>query len=254
MKTLRIWLAGTGVLLMSACNIAESVTPTVMVDPRSAVVSEFSGAVHGRVTAAEALVPVSVGFTLRPSGEVQTGEASRARLDLSDGTLVRLGALTSFVLQDVTLGESDNVFLKLKMAFGKIWVSLTGGELEVETPLGVAAVRGSFAIIQYLSNDPNNPEDDVLVLDCLEGSCRAVSPIVSAQLGNLERIVIGSQSTLRQPLTEVDVQNFIKENPESARLAATLTAAPTGTATATPTATPTLPPPLPPTDTATATP
>jgi LysM repeat protein len=250
MKTLRASLAAIGTLLLSACTAADPVAPTAAVDPRSAVVSEFSGVVNGRVTAAESLAPVSVGFTLRPSGEVQTGEASRARLDLSDGALVRLGALTSFVLEDLTLGASDNVLLKLQMAFGKIWVSLTGGELEVETPLGVAAVRGSFAVIQYAPNDPNDPNDDVLVLDCLEGSCRAVSPIVSAQLGNLERIVIGSQTVLRQPLTEADVQNFIRENPESARLEATLTAAPP--ATAAPTPTPTLS--LTPTGTTAATP
>jgi len=269
MKTVRAWAAGMCVWLLSlsACLPATPVVPTAIADPRSAVVSEFSGVVNGRTIAAETLAPISVGFTLKPSGEVQTGEASRARLDLSDGALVRLGALTAFVLEDLTPLGSENVFLKLQMAFGKIWVSLTGGELQVETPVGVAAVRGSFAIIQYLPNDPNNIDDDVLVLDCLEGACRAVSPIVNVQLGNLERIVIGSQTTLRQPLTQVDVQDFIRENPESVRLAATLTAAPpvtdtppptlspsvTPTTTATETPTPTTPTP-PPTATTTPTP
>lgn len=249
MNPVRAWLSGVLLLVLtvSACTTATTAEPTAAADPRLAVVSEFNGAVNGRVTAVESLAPVSLGFTLKPSGEVQTGEASRARLDLSDGALVRLGAQTSFVLEDLTPGDADNVVVKLQMAFGKIWVSLTGGEIEVETPVGVASVRGSFAVIQYAPNDPANPGDDVLVLDCLEGSCRAVSPIVNEQLGNLERLVLGAQNSFRQQLTPQDVQNFIQENPESARLEATLTAAPpatdtpTPTLTATPTATETIP-------------
>lgn len=204
-------------------------------DPRSATVSELAGAVAGRANAAEALAQVAVGFRLQTSGEVQTGPASKARLDLNDGTLVRLGANTAFVLQDVAAADADRLTVKLQLTLGKIWVSLTGGELQVETPLGIASVRGSFAVFQYAPGDPATLEDDVLVVDCIEGSCAARNAVVDEQLGNLERVVLGARVSLRQILTAADVQSFLQESPESGRVIATLTAAPP--ATLTPTAT-----------------
>jgi LysM repeat protein len=104
---------------------------------------------------------------------------------------------------------------------------LFGGELEVETPLGVASVRGSFAVFTYDPGDPTDPTDDVLVLDCLEGDCGARGPNLNESLSNMERLVLGNnQTVLRFTLTGQDVQDFLNENPESQRVVATLTAAP----------------------------
>jgi LysM repeat protein len=224
-------------LCLSACDSATpGVTPTSTPDVRSAIVSELRGPVIGRATRRETPVPITPGFTLRTGGEVKTGEAARARLDLSDGAVLRLGANTTFVLQSIEPATEQTLATKLKLSLGKIWVSLTGGELEVETPVGVASVRGSFAIIQYAPGDPDDPNDDVLVLDCLEGSCSARNAVVNEQLGNLERVALSAQASLRQTLTADDVRRFVQDNPESARLIATLTAAPP--ATLPPTATP----------------
>lgn len=233
----RLYLIGMLVaLVLSACAPPATPAPTAVADPRSAIVGEFSGTVNGRASAAEALAPVTIGFQLKVTGEVQTGEASKARLDFSDQSILRLAANSSFVLQEVSAAENGGVFTQLELAFGKVWASLTGGALEVKTPVGVASVRGSFAVIQFVPGDPANPDDDLMVIDCLEGSCTAGNAIVVEQAGNLERLVVGRTATLRQQLTQADVEAFLRENPESTRLVATLTAAPPATLTPTATA------------------
>ena len=210
-------------------------------DPLSAVVGDLSGSVNGKPSAVETLAPVSLGFTLRTGGQVQTGDDSKARLDFSDQSILRVAANSSYTLEGVQLQGDGSTLTQVQLSFGRLWASLTGGELQVTTPVAVASVRGSFAIFVYQPGDPNNPDDDLLVVDCLEGSCTATNPNLNEQLGNLERLVIGPQGSLRQPLTAQDVQAFVLENPESGRLVATLTAAPpaTDTPTTPPTVTPT---------------
>jgi LysM repeat protein len=247
-------LAVVAALILSACGLraAPTSTPAATSAPekneRSATVSDLVGAVDGKPSASEPFGPVAVGFILSVGGQVQTGDASKARLDLNDGSIVRMAANSSFTLQEVELQSDNSVLARVQLEFGKLWVSLFGGELQVETPAGVATVRGSFAVFSYSPGDPNNPDDDVLVLDCLEGVCTAQNQVILAQLGNLERIVLGPQNSLRQRLTDADVQLFLQENPESARLSATLTAlppspTPTATPTFTLTPTPVCPPP-----------
>jgi LysM repeat protein len=248
-------------LALAACRTPAASTPTEEALPqkneRSATVSDLVGTVQGRPAPAEPLAPVAVGFVLGVGGQVQTGDASKARLDLDDGSIVRMAANSSFTLQSVEPQSDGSIVARLQLEFGKLWVSLFGGELQVETPAGVATVRGSFAVFSYRPGDPGTVDDDVLVLDCLEGACTARNQVIRAQLGNLERIVLGPQNSFRQTLTAEDVQLFLRENPESARISATLTAAPPATsqapaATATATGTPTLAA-LIPTHTATAT-
>jgi len=232
--------------LLAACatptpapTAAREASPTPNV--RSATLSELVGEVNGRARPDEALAPVSVGFQLEIGGEVRTGSEARARLDFSDQSIVRLSANSAYTLQSVRQADDGAVLARLKLTAGRIWVSLFGGELEVETPLGVASVRGSFAVFTYDPGDPNDPNDDVLVIDCIEGDCGARSPSINEQLSNMERLVLGNQTVLRLTLTGQDVLDFLRENPESQRVIATLTAAPpvnTPTETATASATP----------------
>lgn len=229
-------------LLLSGCasptTPAPSATP-IAVAPDAATVSELAGTVEGRPSEAEPLAPIAIGFEIRTGGQVQTGEASRARLDFSDRSILRLGANSLYTLQRIEPGSDGNVAARIQLAFGKVWVSLLGGTLEVETPLGVASVRGSYAIFQYAPGDPDDPNDDLLLIDCLEGACAALSATVNERLGNLERLVLGRQAFLRQLLTEDDVRLFLQANPESTGLIAALTAAPPATATPTRRASPT---------------
>lgn len=231
--------------LLAACATPTTPPPTAVSeasatpDVRSATLSELTGDVNGRARPDEALVPVNVGFQLKIGGEVRTGTDARARLDFSDDSILRLSANSSYTLQAVRTADDGSVLARIKLTAGRIWVSLFGGELEVETPLGVASVRGSFAVFTYDPGDPNDPNDDVLVVDCIEGDCGARSSTLNEQLSNMERLVLGGQTVLRLTLTGQDVLDFLQENPESQRMVATLTAAPpVNTLTATATALP----------------
>jgi hypothetical protein len=246
-------------LVLTACGRAALNPPTaaapVNSDPRLATVSELAGAVSGRSTRVDPLAPIGIGFQLQTGGLVQTGDQSRARLDFSDQSILRLASNSAYTLENVATQLDGSVTAQVQLSFGKLWVSLFGGEVQVETPVGVASVRGSFAVFQYSPGDPNDPTDDLLLVDCLEGSCSARNDKVNEQMGNLERVVLDSRSSLRQTLTQADVDAFLQDNPESDRLVATLTAAPPATATptsATATATRTATP-IPPTATFTPT-
>jgi LysM repeat protein len=228
-------------LLVNGCAspVAPAPTETNPKEVRSATVNDLVGSVEGRPSPQEALAPIVVGFRMGVGGQVQTGDASRVRLDLSDGSIMRLAANSSFTLQDAQAEADGSVIARVRLNIGKLFVSLFGGEVQVETPAGVASVRGSFAVFQYSPGDPDDPDDDWMVLDCLEGDCEAHNDAVNEQLGSMERIVLGPRNSLRLTLIGLDVQNFLRENPESERLIATLAAAPSRTPSFTPSPTPT---------------
>jgi LysM repeat protein len=205
-------------------NPTPSLVPTL--DNRSATVNEIVQRVEARASESGAFEQVPRGYVLRAGGQVKTGSQSQARLDLSDGTTIRLAENSSFSLQEIK-PASGGLLTHLQLETGKIWVNLMGGGMvEVKTPVGVAWVRGSFAIIQFSLGDPNNTDDDLLVIDCLEGACTAQTAEGVIHLGNLERLALSNLGQLRMVLTGADVLAFILENPESQGLIATLTAAP----------------------------
>lgn len=237
-------------LAFTACQRPPTPLPTAAVDAtRSATLSEIVNLVEGRAIEAGEFAPVAVGFVAGVGGAIRTGADSRARLDLNDGTILRLASLSSFTLQGLPTSSEADPLTQLQLVIGKLWVNLTGGALEVETPVGVATVRGSFAVFEYIDGDPANPADDILIVSCLEGNCSATNTTVSETLGNLERVILtnGGTTVTRLKLTEDDVREFLINNPEAQRMVVTLTAAvPPATPSVTPTATHTpTPSPLP---------
>ncbi len=223
--------AAIGFLLLAACGpkpspaaspAANTSTPD---SSRAAIVSEIVNNVEAKASDTEAFAQASNGTVINAGGQVQTGDASKARLDFSEGSIVRLAANSTFAVQQVETANGG-LLARLKLEAGKIWVSLTGGAVEVETPVGVASVRGSFAVISYDPGDPNDPSDDVLILDCLEGKCGFQNDGVHEELGNLEGLVLrGSTQIEHVVLTGNDVENFLNDNPEGQKIKATLTAA-----------------------------
>jgi hypothetical protein len=208
--------------------------------PRNAEVGEYENDVKVRASEVEDLRQAEVGDTLNVGGQLLTGDSSKARLDFSDGAIVRIGPSSSFVVQDIS-GPEGNVLTRLKIEIGKIWISLTSGAVEVETPIGTASVRGSYAVFEYDPGDPDDPTDDVLIVSCVEGDCNLKSDSLDEDAGDLEELTLNGEGELtRVVLTGEDVEEFIRENPEVGdAIRATLTAAaPTATATDTETATP----------------
>ena len=228
-----------GALVLSGCGPRPTPTPTApppTPNPRTAIVSEIVNDVTARPAPSDPFTQIATGFVLALGGQIRTGDASNARLDFSDGTIVRIAASSSFLMQNAEPAP-DGFVRRLQFEAGKLWVSLTGGEMQVETPIGVASVRGSFAVFEYDPGDPNDPTDDVLILQCLEGQCG----FGNVTLGNLEQITVtnGGQTITRITLSGQAVQAFLENNPEGQRIVQTLTAAaPTQTEAPTATDTP----------------
>jgi CSLREA domain-containing protein len=217
---------------------AATATQPISTGVTLAVLSEATNVVEKRALNATAFGAARVGDTLDGGDQVRTGNNSLARLDFNTtGNIVRLGSNTSFTVVERTVANNSPLE-RLKLEIGKVWVSLTWGSLELETPVGVASVRGSFAVFTYDPGPSPSFDDDVLTVECLEGTCSISRGGTSATIGAMEKFVLTSMALIRSPLTAADVEEFLRLNPESTRMVLTLTAAaPTLTGTPTPTET-----------------
>lgn len=139
-----------------------STAPATSTPPASAhaTLTEVQGTVEARDPARAEFERAQEGWKVTQGGQVRTAEDGRTRLDLSDGTFLRLGPSTLF-----TLTGSEPAQSKVDLLLGQIWIVLTGGELQVRTPSGMASVRGSYMSVAY------NPATARTRVTCLEGSC-----------------------------------------------------------------------------------
>jgi len=209
----------------TAIQVAIEEQPTSAPSETSALISEIVNVVEARPADANDFTSVNDGYILDVDGQLRTGDDSKVRLDLTGGTILRLGANSLFTVENVI---PDDALVRLQLTVGKLWVSLAGGELEVATPVGSASVRGSFGVIEY------NDLLDVLTLQCLEGTCVVENETLSEQLGNLQQLQVtnNGQDVVFTQLTMDDVQNFLDDNPEQgpALLSTLIAASPATTA------------------------
>ncbi len=250
-------------IFLAACNMntpSEETTPTLAASNEAiegnitATLSEISGSVLARQPSDEDFAEVDNGYILQTLGKIQTMDDSRVRLDLSNDSLIRLGANTLF-----TLGTSEEtpegLLFRIRIELGRIWVILRGGALEVDTPSGLASVRGSYLHVSY---DEDTGEVRVT---CLEGTCSLSNDAGTVEIRAGETAVItgAGQPPQTGEMDEADVQNWLDNVPEAtlviphltetaqALTATARTSTPTPTQTPTPTSTST------PTDTPTPT-
>jgi hypothetical protein len=237
------------ILALGACKSQD--VPTL-----SAALSELTGKVDLKQEGSDAFSPAAADSVLDVNGQIQTGDDGRVRLDLSTGTIVRVAPSSMF-----TLTSNDEVdgglATKIKLELGQIFIILNGGTAEVETPSGVASVRGSYMMVEV-----DSETGDVYVT-CLEGDCGAENPAGGVTFTQGEKTLLFHQNedgtwTVPnvEPMTPEDFEEWLNENPEAkdlfdqgmAALTATAAAAPTATdePTATPEATPTIVSALPP--------
>ncbi|MEW5940805.1 MAG: FecR family protein, partial [Chloroflexota bacterium] len=151
---------------------------------------------------------------LQVGGEARTNETGKARLDLlPDGTILRLPPNSSFKLTELQ-GDQSSPFTRLGLFFGKIFIILSGGELEVETPSGVAAVRGSMMSVYY------DPETGNLTATCLEGHCslRNDKGVIELAEGQAADIRDGVLSNAPRALTDAELLDWLNFVPETDRV------------------------------------
>ncbi len=185
----------------------------------TASLSEFSGRVQVLKASEGEFRPAEVDLSLEVNDQVLTGEDGRARIDLSNGTIIRISPLSNFVLTGIE-NTDEGILTRLQLNIGHLWVILRGGVVEVDTPAGLASVRGSYL---QVSVDPLTEE---VSITCLEGDCA---------LGNSRgsvRLVAGQTAIIRgegQPpeaglMDHTQVAEWLDANPEATLVVIPLTA------------------------------
>lgn len=174
-----------------------------------------------------------MGQQIAAGGGVQTGINGRVRLDISDGTIMRLAPETQFTL-DVFSPVVENPSTRFLLEAGHVFIQVTKelgtGSFELKTPSGVAAVRGSLMAVEF------HPANGHMIATCLEGACR-----LTANSGNFTDLTAGQQAGIRtfnaeQPTNAITIDSmrldeWLQEFPEAANIANTITPGPPPTPT-----------------------
>jgi hypothetical protein len=178
---------------------------------REAVLSEIENTVSTRKTSADELLPAEQGMSILEGGSVETGEDGRVRVDLlPEGTIVRVGPNSAFNFPRLT-EENGEPTTTIELLFGKVFVLLKGGTLSVETPSGVASVRGSLLSVEY------DPETERISAACMEGDCT-----LQGEQGEEIEIPEGEESFIEHdefpmdpyPMDQDEVIDWLDENPD----------------------------------------
>ncbi len=225
-----------GTMLLAACQQQTAATSL------TAALSELVGKVDLKTANSDSFSPAGPDTILGPNGQIQTGDDGRVRLDLSTGTIIRIASSSSFIL--ASNEEIDGSLLtKIKLEAGKVFIILNGGRAEVETPSGVASVRGSYMKVEV------DPETGDVYVTCLEGDCSAENPAGGVEFTEGEKTILFHQDENGnwqvpnvEPMTPQEFQEWLDNNPEAAELfnqaMETATAMAASTATSIPTNTP----------------
>jgi hypothetical protein len=222
-------------------------------DPITAKITELSGKVQLQKASVGEFKPAIKDTLLFANDQVLTGEDGRARIDLENGTIIRLSPLSNFVLKQI--GTSDqNALTRLQLNIGRLWIILNGGELEVDTPSGMASVRGSYLHVWV------DPLTEFTNITCLEGICRLENAggNITLVAGHTASIKGAGNAPQSGRMSHTDVAEWLNANPEATEVVVPLTQTvaagkdtplpeaktltPTPTATFGPSATPTVSP------------
>ncbi|MBI3538385.1 MAG: FecR domain-containing protein [Chloroflexi bacterium] len=224
-------------LALDACNSPGAI------ETRSARVSEIVNIVEARPPQQPNFSPASLGLSLKTNAQVRTGVVSKVRLDFSEGSIVRLSENTLLTVEEIAGSDGDPIS-RFQLTLGKIWVSVFNRTFQLDTPAGVATVRGSFAIFEVVRDNPNDPNSVKLITDCLEGECTAKNDFTLKRFGNLERVTLTREQrdAAPVPVPPERLRDFLDNNRNSSsqQIVATLTAAPQRTRTPEPSSTTTV--------------
>ena len=146
----------------------------------NAILEEIEGRVEVKMDADTEFSIAENGASINPLGEVRTQEDGYTRIDLSSGSIIRMAPLSHFTLVS-NQPKKDSLFTQITLELGQLWVVLNGGSVEIETPSGVAAVRGSYMMVKI------DPETQEVLITCLEGLCQLENEMGIVQLFNGQR-------------------------------------------------------------------
>ncbi len=231
-------------LLIAACKPAATASPTSATSPAAtpvvaatggatittpsptvgnntaasatAAISEIKGTAEHRGDEKANWATASVGQGLAIGNQVRTGAESLAAIQFAKGALTRLGPESIFTVTELG-GDSQNPLIKLQLAAGQLFVLITGslgkGGVEIETPIGVAAVRGSLMSVQVT-------DDGRIIVACLEthSNCHLENDKGAVEIQSGQQAEIVSADEPPTPAEQIDdsqLNAWLRNNPEA---------------------------------------
>lgn len=187
--------------------------------PLTAMITEISGTVQVLKAAEGVYNDAVLAQELENSDQVLTYQDGRARIDLSTGTIIRLSPLSEFTFESME-STDEGILTRLRLEVGRLWVILNGGEVEVDTPSGLASVRGSYLHVWV------RPDEDITEVTCLEGECTlgndyGTVTLVAGQTAVISGVGLPPSSG---KMSDEDVDDWLEENPEATLVLLELTA------------------------------
>ena len=176
---MRILLARLGGLCLLALLTASCqrtlIYPTTPTSPakvtssaaeRTASITQINGTVETRTSSQGNWTRAALDQLLTEGTEIRTGAGSTAVIGITEGSHIYLASSTQFTL---TLLNPflDSQLTTLDLQNGQVWVLLTGGALDVQTPLSneVASARNAYMSVEL------QPQSRVVNVTCLQGVC-----------------------------------------------------------------------------------
>jgi hypothetical protein len=200
------------VIISTACQ-PQAIPQPAPALPLTATLKEITGTVAIKQPGASGFSPTSIGMELQLNGSIQTGDDGRARLDLSTGTIIRVAPSSLFTLTS-NRPSNGSLSTQLNLNAGIIFIILNGGNTNVNTPSGVATVRGSYLSVYV------DPTTQTVVVTCLEGHCGASNNAGSVDFGTGQETTLFSctagQCTVPNvgPMTPQEFQDWLNNNPD----------------------------------------
>ena len=185
---------------------AGSTTPLAPSGDRTALIARLTGQVEARPDAASQWAAAAPGLPLTEGSQVRTGADGQAFITFTEGSKVQVGPDT-IVTFNIFYPDLNSPLTSLAMSGGRVWVLLSGGALDVETPLGTASARAAYLSVAY------DPQTQALSATCLQGTC---------SFGDLfipERSKLISPRTAPEPMTFADFGDWGVNVPEATQLA-----------------------------------
>ncbi|MQC24545.1 MAG: hypothetical protein DWG81_01185, partial [Chloroflexi bacterium] len=208
--------------LLSSCSLLQAEALPIMARKPSntltptpyrvqqARITDLVADVRARNASFRAMAPAVPGIVISVGGMVQTGVASRTKVTLSDGAIIRLDENSSFELAEMALDSGYEPLTKLKLLGGRVWAQINGGSLEIETASSLATVRGSKMGVGI------SETGDVVVTN-LEGAVKLQVGGVAVDVGRGEQALIpqGGGAPVVGPMDQAQLEAWVANNPEA---------------------------------------
>lgn len=177
-----------------------------------ATISPVQGDVFWRQETEQDWDPILADQGLNAGNQILTKMDSRARIEYFDGIIVRVGPNTLFTVAEQSQAQDLNLISRIRLLMGQIFIKhgadYYGGKFEVETPSGVAAVKGTMMSVQITA-------DGQTLVTCLEGVCALSNDrgLVTLTAGQGAAIEDEDQPPQFTPIEDWQLEDWFENDP-----------------------------------------